>query len=300
MDCVIYNTSSVEKVTQLRKDGKVTMIKSAELIGDTNLVDSLKKDMVSLVHKSCQVKFCKKAKSFQMPSINLEKKTLRSKYSFEWKKNCFLCGLSITKSGKMWEVSTLEIKNKIEEICNMRNDNWTSEILGRINSCADLLAVEARYHVKCYLYLCRGSVQPGIELNNTNQRNLNVEGRKCFHNVCHKIEKHSGLYSLEDFQNKMSLLIDKEYVYSTKQIHHLLQEKYGSEMFITYVSGRENVIYFHNVASKIINDQWYNEHEQDETSERILNLAAKIVHKSINDMKYNIENYPTAEFEKLR
>ena len=54
------------------------------------------------------------------------------------------------------------------------------------------------------------------------------------------------------------------------------------------------------MASKIINDHWYNEREQDETSERILNLAAKILHKSINDMKYNIENYPTAEFEKLR
>ena len=43
MDCVICNTSSVEKVTQLRKDGKVTMIKSAELIGDMNLIDILKK-----------------------------------------------------------------------------------------------------------------------------------------------------------------------------------------------------------------------------------------------------------------
>ena len=51
------------------------------------------------------------------------------------------------------------------------------------------------------------------------------------------------------------------------------------------------------MASKIINDQWYNECEQDETleSERILNLAAKILDKSINDMKYNTENYPTAE-----
>ena len=106
----------------------------------------------------------------------------------------FLCGLSIKKSGKMWEVSTLEIKNKIEAICNMRNDNWTSEILGRINSCADLPAVEAPYHVKWYLCLCRGSVQPCIKLNNTNQRDLNIEGRKCFHNVCHKIEKRSGLY----------------------------------------------------------------------------------------------------------
>ena len=95
----------------------------------------------------------------------------------------------------MWEVSTLEIKNKIEAIFYMRNHNWTSEILGRINSCADLLAVEAWYRVKWYLCLCRGSVQPGIELHNTNQRNLNVKGRKCFHNVCHKIEKHSGLYS---------------------------------------------------------------------------------------------------------
>ena len=67
-------------------------------------------------------------------------------------------------------------------------------------------------------------------------------------------------------------------------------------MFITYVSGPKNVICFHNVASKIINDQWYNEREQDETleSERILNLVAKILHKSI-DMKYNTENYPTAE-----
>ena len=78
-----------KKLLNLRKDGKVTMIKSAELIGDTNLVDSLKKDMVSLVHKYCQVKFYKKAKSFQMPSINLEKKALRSKYSFEWKKIVF-------------------------------------------------------------------------------------------------------------------------------------------------------------------------------------------------------------------
>ena len=44
MDCVICNTSSVEKVTQVRKDdAKVTMIKSAELIGDMNLVDILKK-----------------------------------------------------------------------------------------------------------------------------------------------------------------------------------------------------------------------------------------------------------------
>ena len=72
MDCVICNTSSVEKVTQLRKDGRVTMIKSAELIGDMNLVDSLKK--IWLVSYISQLKFCKKAKSFQMPSINLEKK----------------------------------------------------------------------------------------------------------------------------------------------------------------------------------------------------------------------------------
>ena len=62
MDCVICNTLSVEKVTQLRKDD--TMIKSAELIGDMNLVDSLKKDMVSLVHKSCHLKFCKKSQKF--------------------------------------------------------------------------------------------------------------------------------------------------------------------------------------------------------------------------------------------
>ena len=145
---------------------------------------------------------------------------------------------------------------------------YLQHLIRRKSYSTDLPAVEARYHVKCYLYLCRGSVQPGIELNNTNQRNLNVEGRKCFHNVCHKIEKHSGLYSLEDFQNEMSLIIDKEYVYTTKQIiiicnillHNLLQEKYGSEMFITYVSGRKNVICFHNVASKIINDQRYNEH----------------------------------------
>ena len=48
-------------------------------------------------------------------------------------------------------------------------------------------------------------------------------------------------------------------------------------MFLTYVRGCKNVICFHNMASKIINDHWYNEHEQDETleSERILNLAAK-------------------------
>ena len=48
------------------------------------------------------------------------------------------------------------------------------------------------------------------------------------------------------------------------------------------------------MASRIVNDQWYCDRDKDlgKESERIVTAAAKLIKASIQDLKYNTEQYP--------
>ena len=64
------------------------------------------------------------------------------------------------------------------------------------------------------------------------------------------------LFTLEDFGLKMKEIIDQE-AYGVKRIKQKLQDRYTDNIFFAEVCGRKNVVYFRNMASWFISDQWY-------------------------------------------
>jgi len=69
---------------------------------------------------------------------------------------CFLCGEVVTERlGGCRRARTLELRHTILEHCDSRlnacaTDRWALDIQGRMQSCCDLIAEEALYHVNCY------------------------------------------------------------------------------------------------------------------------------------------------------
>ena len=60
-----------------------------------------------------------------------------------------------TKNPKRWrrivQCQTIEIKEKLLQVCKVRNDNWAAEVQRRIvGIISDLHAVDAQYHHDCY------------------------------------------------------------------------------------------------------------------------------------------------------
>jgi len=67
-----------------------------------------------------------------------------------------LCGQSAQfdskhpHSNKISHVETLEIRASILQCCAKRCDTWGMEVQSHLNTCNDLVAVEAVYHKACY------------------------------------------------------------------------------------------------------------------------------------------------------
>lgn len=84
-----------------------------------------------------------------------------SNYSFSWKTKCFLCtettivdnrqsfSVQSAQLSAIRCVSTLELKETVLNHCPLRNDDWSLQVEGRLQSCFDLVAEEAVYHKTC-------------------------------------------------------------------------------------------------------------------------------------------------------
>jgi len=84
-------------------------------------------------------------------------------------------------------------------------------------------------------------------------------------------------------------------VYISKHLKNKLKDKYGNNVYFAEVSGRKNVVCFHNFSSLIINDKWYAKRNSDEVKEskRIVKTAAKLVVSEIRSMQCDLDSYPS-------
>jgi len=79
------------------------------------------------------------------------------------------------------------------EHCSDRGDDWGLEVLGRLSTCCDLVAVEAIYHRSCYIdFVC---MHPRPTTTNEHQSNGSKPGRpvdkgkmEAFENLCSWLE----------------------------------------------------------------------------------------------------------------
>jgi hypothetical protein len=227
---------------------------------------------------------------------------------------CFLCADSVTDVQQIRKASTLGIKVTLLEHCGLRGpDEWSDMVLSRLNSCNDLVAEEAVYHVRCYSRFTRNktlkpSVLPG--------RPEDVVMFKLFGSLCEWLESNSDceLYTLDELRQHMveeyvSNFCDMNVglsdrssdadnaVYSVKQIKRKLRERYKQHIFFAEVAGRKNVVCFRDMCSYIINSKWYSEKKTDTSSkaERIVKLAGKLIGAQLRELAFDSTMYPNKD-----
>jgi len=269
LQCVICNEGedTGEKLTKLRSDGKHTLKTFSTLHGNNDLTGYLLTDpIVVAVHKSCQLSYTKKNRvqknESEMEQVSVKRLRSADRDKFDYKLNCFLCCQPV--SDRFREVMTSEINKKMLEVCENRNDAWGFEVLGRLNTCGDLCAAEARYHIHCHLYFTSSRDKPSSSPATARVgRPVGSEMMKLFDDVCDWMEdSDSELITVEQLHNKMTeLSVVPANVYTIGYLKSLLLKKYGDHIWFASVCGRKDVICFRDMASRIVNDQWYKDRE---------------------------------------
>ena len=102
------------------------------------------------VHHSCRQKFTDKRK-MSLKQTPTKKLGWSLEVRFDCTVHCFLCRKSIDFYNKhsYSEVMTLQLRESLIERGNERNNEWEEDIVCRLESCNDLVAEEAKYHINC-------------------------------------------------------------------------------------------------------------------------------------------------------
>lgn len=207
--CKLGGKGGAERIIKLRSDGKKTLIKFSSLHGDHALADYLESDtLVAYVHKSCQLNFTRERDVLHTGSLKGEvsSKNLRSTADkFDWKQCCFLCCHPIMRSEPSREVRTMAIHQSMLQACENRQDEWGFQVLGRLQTCGDLHAAEARYHKKCHMYFTSHKSYPSpFPCDVSVGRPVGSTMMELFESVCDWMENgDSELYTVEQLHDKM-------------------------------------------------------------------------------------------------
>jgi len=156
--------------------GLASLVHYSTLRNDIELTSYLNENHGAVhVHIDCRKKYtCKcRFEQEQRAEVNTSdasgpSKCLRSGFvsPFDWKAHCMLCGESAQFDSKhpsqcsIIAVQTLGIRDTVLEYCLKRNDEWALEVQSRLNTCHDLVAVEAVYHWRCYSAFRKMSARP--------------------------------------------------------------------------------------------------------------------------------------------
>ena len=117
------------------------------------------------VHEKCRRDYNNRKRILSLkPESELKKlkiETRKSTENFDQLLHCFLCGKACAQDLKHPKridchyALTFEVRNTILRNCHQRidehrDDEWAPQVQGRVYSCIDFVAAEARYHAACY------------------------------------------------------------------------------------------------------------------------------------------------------
>ena len=294
----------------LKDKGLQSLIRFANVNGDSCLYEYLSAtpDQVS-VHNRCHSQYTDKRRlEHSCPTGDNEptKKLRSSTPGFDWKEHCFLCGQHLNIDARhpdrsyVRRAQTLEMHRSVMTKCLERNDQWALEVRSRLETCSDLLAVEAQYHKGCHrdffkeLLRCQDATTSYEARSAVSSKHAIMKA--AFDKTCDWLE-HSAdeLFTVPELHAKMvEIAGGVEKSYSAKYFQYLLQERYGDTLVISDVRGRQNVVCFQNLAKRIIHDKWYDEREKNVESEskRVVVAAARLIKASILDASYSVDEYP--------
>ena len=267
------------------------------------------------IHRSCQRStynaLRKRKKETTEESTSNKRPTRSTVPEFDWKNCCLFCGEKCgdaderdlpyhskrhpdrsTPAEKYHRCRYKEFRDAVLQKCRTRHDDEARAIERRALSCSDFVAAEARYHGNCrdlFNGKCRRTLN-----HEAKGRPVKEMEMKHFNDLCEWIENEGELYTLSELQEKLKEISGCSEVYSTRSIQRKLVEKYGSNIYISHVNGRRNVVCLKDVAEFLINDMWYQNRKIDaqEESERIIRLAAKLIVSDIRAEGFDKDFYP--------
>jgi hypothetical protein len=318
-NCVLCCKNTDEVLMKVTDKGLGTLIDCSKKRGAVKLSQYLLSSPVCVhVHNSCRKRFTDSrtiGKPFMDDDDAPSTKRLRSTgESFQWKEMCCLCcelvGDYSSESG-VRRASTLQLHETILKRCTERlaareNDKWAFEVQGRMQSCIDLIAAEAVYHVYCFM---RFTSNRDLEIGRVAVgRPENAIMSQTFSQLCDWLEGSAeGLYTVEELQLRMNASILTEEachssdegastnIISRQHLKRKLIDRYGDHIFFAEVSGRKNVVCFKDICSFIVSEKWYADQKETvaDKSERIIRAAAKLLAAQIREMTNNTGCYPT-------
>ena len=203
----------------------------------------------------------------------------------------------------MWvQASTLQLKGALTRECQERlnmdpEDEWSIRVIGRVQSCIDLVAVNARYHPTCRLLFKthRSLVSVSSPIKRKGRR-VNRSQMKAFLFACNWLENETTVHSLKEFRAKV-----QEYLGDTKASREqllkiLLSQHYKSHIVFSNESTRATLLYLVGMAKYIIDNgrKQRSENISIETN-NILRSAALLIKTDIRDKEYSNEYYPSSQ-----
>lgn len=297
-NCILCKEKFTTIPTVVKKKGYETLLRLSKERSMFNLATELQ-EMADgghqiLEHFDCRRKFNDTRK--KMESESEEQKKLRSSMDniFNWKEHCFLCSqladFKHAEQGCIVRVMTLPLRGNFIFCARKRDDEWGKTVLGRLESCNDLVAEEAVYHLACMtkFRLTRSSDK---------QRGKPVDKslHESFISVCEWLEREGDceLHTIADIQDRMRGEGEGEYAaYSSKYIKKKLKERYNDHVYFAEIAGLPDVVCFKEMANYVIKEK---KKKQEETKEDIITAAAKIVKAEMRELSKSNSVYPTTQ-----
>lgn len=304
--CVICNQKKNEKLSNVTPKGLKGIVDCASARGNSDLVDYLSSNsnISHLVHNSCRIKLTRHDILANFTSVGCDgdrsrKRKLRSRDDgFNWKCMCVLCGENCesTDSKDIRHVQMERTGESIKSACELRMDEWSLEVTGRLQSCNDLMAEDAIYHVLCYKRFCANLSK--VTGKSSSGRRVDNDMEVAFERLCDILEE---LYDTEllTLQDLYKIMQDQapsgntDNVYSIKHMKRRLQGKYGSHIFFAEVQGKQNVVCFKDFVSHLVNEKWLSDLDTDNDRARSTVItAAKLIGSQLREMTYDLSTYP--------
>lgn len=206
-----------------------------------------------LVHFDCRRKFTDTRKKGQSKLLS---KKLRSSYDvFNWKEHCFLCekvvDLRHSEKRSIFNVRTLPLRDNLIACAKEREDGWGDLVLGRLESCNDLVAEEAVYHSAC---MTKFRLKKSTE--KKKGKPVDQALLESFESVCEWLEKKGDceLHTIKELQDRMKDSSKTE-AYSAVYMKKKLKERYNSHVYFAEICGLADVICFKEMANFIIKEK---------------------------------------------
>ncbi|GBP42632.1 hypothetical protein EVAR_87183_1 [Eumeta japonica] len=238
------------------------------------------------IHRKCQDDYYYAAKrSLTEPEPSTSRSSSRGSKDFDFTQLCLF--YDKPWQGKKREnkflIQSDDLKAKLIDVSNRRNDPTGSKIINRISGVESLVTVGARYHKQCYMSFMLDQRMEDTELQKEVRESLNL--------VYEILENSSDC----QFTSRQLLDIMVQKITETNLLKQL-KSKYGDNIVFYNQSDKDTIICFGGKGEENLSEEWYMHREAEIEAEhiRIIKASAELIRKQIKCTNYNNKSYPSA------